>query len=398
MERDEKQEAKVSRRSFLGQSSLGALGAGLSLAGAGGAAGPAAAQEEPKAVPQVELGDTGRKVGVIAFGSYGLGEAPDVLARAVEAGINFVDTGPDYSGGNVERTIGQALKQVERDAVVLETKWHVNAGSTKEDLLGQLDACLERLDTPKVDFINAYSPAKVEDFSNPAMLEAFDEAQAAGKADFLGTSAHGGDVGGVLRAALDCGRVSLFLLKYNFMDFRPLEALAQEAHDKGIGLVAMKCKAGNQQEELPVEGDVDGKLAATKWALHTGYVHSVCAQITSLEDVDYLVRNVTKVFTPEEQAYLDRYREHFAGRYCRHCGTCAEACPRSVAVADIMRYRMYFRYYKLEKDSMRRYAELRPEQTAAACVGCPGHCVGACPHGIPTQERLVSAHKMLRMA
>jgi len=385
---------KLTRRSFLGTSSLGALGAGLSLTGRG----TAAAQEETTAVPQVDLGNTGLKIGVLSFGAFGFAAAPDVVARAVEAGIRFVDTGPDYSGGNVERTIGEALKLIERDAIVIQTKWHVNAGSTKDDLLGQLDGSLERLHTAKVDFIDAYSPGKVEDFSNPAMIEAFDAAKAAGKADFLGLSLHGGDVAGVLRAAIDCGRVSLFFVKYNFMEFRPLEALAQEAHDKGIGVVAMKSKAGNQQEELPVEGDVDGKLAAIKWALHTGHVHSVCATISSLEDVEHLVRNVTKVFTPDEQAYLDRYRAHFASTYCRYCGACAAACPRGVAVADIMRYRMYFRYYRLEKEAMRRYAELPSEQTAAACRDCPGHCRGACPHGIPTQDRLVGAHAMLTMA
>ncbi len=398
MEHTRKSERAVSRREFIGQSSLGAVGAGLTLAGAGTAARSAAAQEEAQGVPQVQLGETGLEVGIIAFGSYGFAAEPGVVVRAVEAGINFIDTGPDYSGGNVEKAIGQALKTIDREVVVIETKWHCSRASTKADLLGQLDAGLQRLGIEKLDFINCYGPPTVEDFANPAQIEAFQEARDAGKVDFLGLSAHAGDMEGVVRAAIDSGQVSLFVLKYSFMDYQGLEPLAAEAADKGIGIVAMKCKAGNQQEELPVEGDVNGKLAAIKWALGTRHVHSVCSQISSYEDVDLLVNNATKVMTPEEEAYLERYRQHFAHSYCRHCGRCAAACPHDVAIADIMRYRMYFKYYRLEKDSMRRYAELPAERSAAICAGCPGHCHGACPHGIPTQERLVTAHEMLTMA
>jgi predicted aldo/keto reductase-like oxidoreductase len=54
---------------------------------------------------------------------------------------------------------------------------------------------------------------------------------------------------------------------------------------------------------------------------------------------------------------------------------------------------MYFEDYRDEKEAMRLYANL--ERKADACIGCSAPCTGACPHGIPIQERLLAAHELL---
>jgi ferredoxin len=46
-------------------------------------------------------------------------------------------------------------------------------------------------------------------------------------------------------------------------------------------------------------------------------------------------------------------------------------------------------------EARRLYAGLPREVSAAACVGCAGDCLGACPNGLNTQERLVQAHRLL---
>ena len=55
---------------------------------------------------------------------------------------------------------------------------------------------------------------------------------------------------------------------------------------------------------------------------------------------------------------LRTYAGQMYDKYCRFCATCEASCPHEVAVADVMRYAMYFKYYGREKDSMKLYGEL----------------------------------------
>ena len=78
------------------------------------------------------LGRTGVKVsplclGAMMFGAWGTtdhDESVRIIRRALDAGINFVDTADVYSQGESEEVVGKALAQVDRDSVVLATKVH----------------------------------------------------------------------------------------------------------------------------------------------------------------------------------------------------------------------------------------------------------------------------------
>ena len=65
------------------------------------------------------------------------------------------------------------------------------------------------------------------------------------------------------------------------------------------------------------------------------------------------------------------------------------------AVADIMRFAMYFKYYGREKEAMRLYSELTRNSGAEMCRDCPGSCDDACPFGRQVRCGLVEAHEML---
>ncbi|MFC1662264.1 hypothetical protein ACFL3S_12575, partial [Gemmatimonadota bacterium] len=66
-----------------------------------------------------------------------------------------------------------------------------------------------------------------------------------------------------------------------------------------------------------------------------------------------------------------------------------------VAIADVMRYAMYFKYYGREKDSMELYNRLPQRCSASTCGQCPGHCDTRCPFGRRVQAELVEAHQLL---
>src|SRR5271170_7046788 len=106
------------------------------------------------------LGKTGIKVsplclGAMMFGAWGNPDHDDsvrIIHRALDAGINFIDTADVYSAGESEEIVGQALSTVDRDSVVLATKVHGqmgkdpnNFGNSRRWILAECDNSLRRL-------------------------------------------------------------------------------------------------------------------------------------------------------------------------------------------------------------------------------------------------------------
>ncbi|MFQ6133387.1 MAG: aldo/keto reductase [Armatimonadota bacterium] len=366
---------KLSRRQFIHRSST--AGAGLAVTGLLAGNAPAAA-----AVPRRTLGRTGLKVSEISFGSYGFSN-PAVLGRALDAGLNLIDTGPMYQSGNAEKAVGQIMK-TRRDDAYIVTKWEVKANSKAADLLASLDASLKRLQTDHVDIIQTFAVDAVGPLNNPELYAAFEKAKQQGKAKFLGFSAHGGNLNTAFARALEINKFGACSLKYNFVENEGLAGLMRQAVAKELGVVAFKCTPPGSVTE-----------PAIKWALSQPGVGSVCVTIKSFEDVKKYASLAGQRLTPEDERTLKRLAAACWQTYCRYCGKCAAACPGDVQVAEVMRYAMYYRDYGHRHDARRLYAELPRRHQARACAGCSGPCTNACPHGLPTRRNLVRAHEML---
>src|SRR5687767_384735 len=123
------------------------------------------------------LGRTGVKVsplclGAMMFGAWGEADHDEcirIIHRALDAGINFVDTADVYSGGESEQIVGKALKG-RRDGVVLATKVHgpmgrdVNErGNSRLWIMREVENSLRRLDTDHIDLYQIHRPAPETD-------------------------------------------------------------------------------------------------------------------------------------------------------------------------------------------------------------------------------------------
>ncbi|MBO7746203.1 aldo/keto reductase [Paenibacillus sp. MWE-103] len=131
-----------------------------------------------------KLGSTGLFVSELAFGTMTFGgtdafrvmgqvgqaEADALLARAFEAGINFIDTADTYSGGESERITGQALKNlgIKRDDVVVATKVFGDIGtgpnhrgSSRGHIMDAVKGSLQRLQLDHIDLyqLHGFDPA-----------------------------------------------------------------------------------------------------------------------------------------------------------------------------------------------------------------------------------------------
>ena len=386
---------RMNRRDFV---RMGIVGGGAALANSAMSEVPKAG-EKPRA-PKIlyrTLGRTKLKVSEVGVGSFGF-SASDVLNAALDAGINFIQTSTDYQNGNAETAIGKILAKRRKEAIVA-TGWTLRANASKEYILEQLDKSLERLQTKHIDIMLAHMSNTVDQVKNPAILEAFDEARKAKKANFLGVSSHGGEIGKVLDYAIDSGRFDVIICKYNFMEEPTASPAIEKAGQKKIGVAAFKVSAGSREkelEELESKG-LTQEQATVRWVLKNPAVASVLRLFTKFEDVKGALEIMSRKFGPEEQAMLDRYKDAFWSRYCRYCGKCDGLCPFGVAVSDVMRYAMYFKYYGHEKIAMEQYAALAPGIRAVPCTKCPGHCERACPYKVKVRAQLIEAHELLTM-
>lgn len=114
----------------------------------------------------------------------------EVLARALELGVNFIDTANTYAHGTSEEFIGQSLKNlgVKREDVVLASKVYFNEGKLgKEAIEREIEGSLKRLDT---DYLDLYIIHRF-DYDTPVeeTMEALHGLVTAGKVRALGASA-----------------------------------------------------------------------------------------------------------------------------------------------------------------------------------------------------------------
>lgn len=147
------------------------------------------------------LGRTGIKVspyclGAMMFGALGNPDHDDsvrIIHKALDAGINFVDTADAYSRGESEEIVGKALKG-RRDDVVLATKAHLpmgedpnQQGNSRRWLVRALEDSLRRLGTDHVDLFQIHRPAPDTDIEET--LSALTDLVRAGKVRAIGSSA-----------------------------------------------------------------------------------------------------------------------------------------------------------------------------------------------------------------
>jgi aryl-alcohol dehydrogenase-like predicted oxidoreductase len=146
------------------------------------------------------LGGTGVRVsayclGTMMFGPRGNADEDDsvrIIHRALDAGINFVDTADVYSHGRSEEIVGRALRG-RRDDLVLATKVHGamgdgpnRRGNSRRWIVRALEASLRRLGTDHVDLYQLHRPDPDTDLEDT--LEALTDLARAGKVRYVGTS------------------------------------------------------------------------------------------------------------------------------------------------------------------------------------------------------------------
>ncbi|KIF76714.1 aldo/keto reductase [Streptomyces sp. 150FB] len=137
-------------------------------------------------------------LGTMMFGPRGNPDHDDsvrIIHRALDSGINFVDTADVYSAGESEIVVGKALAGARRDNVVLATKFHGGMGDDPNErgnsrrwIIREVENSLRRLNTDWIDLYQVHRPGPETDFDET--LGALSDLVHQGKIRYIGTSTY----------------------------------------------------------------------------------------------------------------------------------------------------------------------------------------------------------------
>ncbi len=205
-------------------------------------------------VPYRTLGSAGEKVSIVGIGGYHLArpnvepqEATQIVRKALDEGINFLDNCWDYNNGESEIRMGRALSGGYRNKAFLMTKID---GRDKATATKQINDSLTRLQTDHIDLLQFHEVIRDTDptriFAKGGAMEAVQEAKKAGKLRYIGFTGHKSpDIHLLmLKTAADHGftfdtvQMPLNVMDYHFNSFQA--KVLPVLNKANIGPLAMK--------------------------------------------------------------------------------------------------------------------------------------------------------------
>lgn len=222
------------------------------------------------------LGRTGVKVSSLCLGCMMFGgrtgeqTSIQMIDRAIDAGINFLDTANVYNHGLSEEMTGKALRRNgKRAQTILATKVHAKMsdedinmqGNSRRHILQQCDASLQRLQTDWIDLYQIHRPQS--DIPIDETLRALDDLVRCGKVRYIGTSTFG--AWQIMESLWVSEKLALnrFVTEqppYNLLDRRIERELVPMAQTYGIGLIPWSPLAAGfltgkyQRGQIPADG------------------------------------------------------------------------------------------------------------------------------------------------
>jgi aryl-alcohol dehydrogenase-like predicted oxidoreductase len=194
------------------------------------------------------LGRTGWKVSDISFGAWAIGgawghvsdeEALGALHKAIDSGVNFIDTADVYGDGRSERLIA-SLKKARKDEIIVATKAgrrlprQTVEGYSRENLMAWIEDSLRNLSTDALDLLQLHCPP-TEVYYRPEIFAMLDDFVKAGKIRYYGVSVEKVEEG---LKAIEFPNVQSVQIIFNCFRQRPADLFFARARQKQVGILA----------------------------------------------------------------------------------------------------------------------------------------------------------------
>lgn len=339
--------------------------------------------------------------------------ATAMFRRAVDGGVNYVDTAWMYHGEHSEGWLGEALKGGYREKVKVATKmpvWHVGKPGDFDRLLATQ---LERLQLDSVDFylLHSLDERHWREVVEHGQLASAERALADGRIGHLGFSYHGTtELFPQIVEATDLWEFCQIQLNYMDEEFQAGRHGLELAAERGLGVIVMEpVRGGMLAQNVPprVQALWDAapvQRAPAEWALQWVWslpeVSFLLSGMTTMEQVEqnlvYADRSRPGLLTPKELELVaevrDVYRE-LSPIPCTACRYCLP-CPEGVAIPEILGLMNDAHMYGDPTRQRFQYTWIDEGARADKCTECHA-CEDLCPQGIAIAGWMETAQAFL---
>ena len=350
------------------------------------------------------LGFGAMRMPLTAEGTVDEAQVTEMLRRALDAGMNYIDTAWPYHDGESENVLGRVLKHFPRESYYLADKYPGHQVSSSYDPAAIFEKQLEKCGVDYFDFylLHNVNEKSMEVYTGPqwGIVDYFKEQNRLGRIRHLGFSSHA-QVEGLEKFLDYCGQDMEFCqIQLNYMDW-----MLQKAKEKyelltarGIPVWVMEPVRGGMLASLREENSarlkaIRPEATDASWGFrflqglpNVKMVLSGMSNLAQMQDnLATFARRDT--LNPEEtELLLSIARGMMDSIPCTACRYCCEGCPRGLDIPVLLAVYNELRVTPTVNAAMR--VEFLPEEKKpTACIAC-GKCARSCPQNIDIPRAL----------
>ncbi|QSH41317.1 aldo/keto reductase [Lentisphaerota bacterium ZTH] len=357
-----------------------------------------------------KYGNTGETVSAVGMGGMRfdmelpLEKSAELLHYALEKGINYFDTAPQYHEGKSEEIFGIAFQQMPRDKFMVSTKLMPERITDAADAYRKVCMSLEKMHVDYIDFFHVWCIRKMAHYDDAmrsdGLYEALLKAKSEGLIRHIVFSSH--QQGDEVKKIIKTGKFEGVLLGVNILNFPYRWNGVKAACDSGMGVVAMNPLAGGliPQNEAKLQF-LAGKNetpaeAALRFLIAAPEITVALNGFSCREHIDTACK-VADNARPFTKAELKKVKDNLgegATSICTSCGYC-DCCPKNIPIVKYMQIYNDRVLFKIPEDKLQEHMAFQhqwgllaeDDSWAEACIAC-GRCEKSCTQHLPIIERL----------
>ena len=319
---------------------------------------------------KVRFGKTRLMVSKVAMGGIPIerlskAEAAKLVREIIDLGINFIDTAHVYNDS--EEKIGEAIKGIKRDELVIATKSYA---ADKKTFNEDLETSLKKLGVDYIDIFQIHNIAP-EARRNAVMapgsvMEGLEEAVKAGKVRFPGFSSHSLPIAMEL---MNSCKFDVVQLPFNYIDNAAEKEAIPLAKKLDMGFIAMKPMGG---------GLLDNAGLSFRFLKQ---FDSIVAdpgieKIEEMREIISIMENDAPL-SEEDKIEIEKIKTEFGSSWCHRCDYC-QPCPQNIMISAVLCMKSNFK--RMAKQ--RAIAMIGPSiEKARTCIEC-NVCKTRCPYNL----------------